>query len=190
MPIAIDQPETTGPDLIAGCAGAKAFYSCPCIVVDLGTATTLAVLDRDGVMVGGAIVPGVGVSHAALDCLGQSGGARPCGGRDTAECLQSGVLYGAAAMLDGLCDRMEEELGYPLPGDRHRRAGGPGGAPLPPEGGVQRHPASRWTEGNLPAGGFRRKFVRICKGPVGARKSPLWYNIRGETEARGCVAKP
>ena len=118
LPIAIDQPETTGPDLIAGCAGAKAFFSCPCIVVDLGTATTLAVLDRTvswwrgycpwrGCFPGRADPPG----RAAF--LGQSGGARPCGGRDTAECLQSGVLYGAAAMLDGLCDRMEEELGYP-----------------------------------------------------------------------------
>ena len=119
LPIAIDQPETTGPDLIAGCAGAKAFFSCPCIVVDLGTATTLAVLDRDGVMVGGAIVPGVGVSLDALThraaLLSSVSLEAPAHvvGRDTAECIQSGVLYGAAAMLDGLCDRMEEELGYP-----------------------------------------------------------------------------
>ena len=86
LPIAISQPETTGPDLIAGCAGAKAFYSCPCIVIDMGTATTLVAMDKEGAMVGGAIVPGMGVS---LDALTQR-----------------------AALL-GLCDRMEEELGYP-----------------------------------------------------------------------------
>lgn len=119
LPIAIDQPETTGPDLIAGCAGAKALYSCPCIVIDLGTATTLVALDREGVMVGGAIVPGVGISLDALTsraALLSSVSLEPPAhvvGRDTAECLRSGVLYGAAAMLDGLCDRMEQELGYP-----------------------------------------------------------------------------
>lgn len=118
FPIAISQPETTGPDLIAGCAGAKALFSCPCIVVDMGTATTLAVLDKEGVMVGGAIVPGVGISLDALTSraalLSSVSLETPSHvvGRDTAECLQSGVLYGAAAMLDGLCDRMEKELGY------------------------------------------------------------------------------
>lgn len=119
FPIAITQPETTGPDLIAGCMGAKSRFSYPCIVVDMGTATTLAVLDREGVMVGGAIVPGVGVSLDALTSraalLSSVSLDTPAHvvGRDTAECLQSGVLFGAAAMLDGLCDRMEEELGYP-----------------------------------------------------------------------------
>lgn len=119
FPIAIDQPETIGPDLIAGCAGAKAQFSFPCIVIDMGTATTLAVLDREGTMVGGAIVPGVGVSldaltsrAALLSAVSLDAPAHVIG-RDTAQCLQSGVLYGAAAMLDGLCDRMEDELGYP-----------------------------------------------------------------------------
>ena len=70
-------------------------------------------------MVGGAIVPGMGISLDALTqraALLSSVSLEPPAhvvGRDTAECLQSGVLYGAAAMLDGLCDRMEEELGYP-----------------------------------------------------------------------------
>ena len=112
LPIAISQPETTGPDLIAGCAGAKAFYSCPCIVIDMGTATTLVAMDKEGAMVGGAIVPGMGVSLDALTqraALLSSVSLEPPAhvvGRDTAECLQSGVLYGAAAMLDGLCDRL------------------------------------------------------------------------------------
>ena len=119
LPISISPPESTGPDLIAGCMGAKALFSCPCIVIDMGTATTLVVLDKEGAMVGGAIAPGVGVSLDALTqraALLSSVGLESPGrvvGRDTAECLRSGVLYGAAAMLDGLCDRMEEELGYP-----------------------------------------------------------------------------
>ena len=86
LPIAISQPETTGPDLIAGCAGAKAFYSCPCIVIDMGTATTLVAMDKEGAMVGGAIVPRDGclfgrphpAGGAAL--LGEPGTSRPRGG--------------------------------------------------------------------------------------------------------------
>lgn len=118
FPIAIDQPESVGPDLIAGCAGAKALYACPCIVVDMGSATTLVALDPEGTMVGGAIAPGIGVSLDALTsraALLSSVSLEPPAqvvGRNTADCLRSGVLYGAAAMLDGLCARMEEELGY------------------------------------------------------------------------------
>ena len=105
--------------LIVSYETVKGFYSCPCIVIDMGTATTLVAMDKEGAMVGGAIVPGMGVSLDALTqraALLSSVSLEPPAhvvGRDTAECLQSGVLYGAAAMLDGLCDRMEEELGYP-----------------------------------------------------------------------------
>ena len=118
LPVALDRPETVGPDLLAGCAGAKARYSWPCIVIDMGTATTLVVVDREGAMLGGCIVPGVGVSldaltsrAALLSSVSLEAPSRVVG-RNTAECLQSGVLLGAAAMLDGLCDRVEEELGY------------------------------------------------------------------------------
>ena len=119
LKITIRHPETTGPDLIAGYVAARELYSCPCIVIDMGTATTLVAMDKEGAMVGGAIVPGMGVSLDALTqraALLSSVSLEPPAhvvGRDTAECLQSGGLYGAAAMLDGLCDRMEEELGYP-----------------------------------------------------------------------------
>ena len=86
LPIAISQPETTGPDLIAGCAGAKAFYSCPCIVIDMGTATTLVAMDKEGAMVGGGHRPRDGclfgrphpAGGAAL--LGEPGTSRPRGG--------------------------------------------------------------------------------------------------------------
>ena len=108
-----------GNDRVADAVAALAQYQPPLAVFDLGTATTLVALDREGVMVGGAIVPGVGISLDALTsraALLSSVSLEPPAhvvGRDTAECLRSGVLYGAAAMLDGLCDRMEQELGYP-----------------------------------------------------------------------------
>lgn len=119
LKITIRNPETTGPDLIAGYVAARELYSCPCIVIDMGTATTIMVVDKDGCMCGGGIIPGLGVSLDALTSraalLSSIGLETPPHviGRDTAECLQSGVIYGAAAMLDGLCDRMEQELGYP-----------------------------------------------------------------------------
>lgn len=111
LPIAIDQPETTGPDLIAGCAGAKALYSCPCIVIDLGTATTLVALDREGVMVGGAIVPGVGISLDALTsraALLSSVSLEPpamwWGAIRRSACVPV-CSTALRPMLDGLCDR-------------------------------------------------------------------------------------
>lgn len=117
--ITIRHPETTGPDLIAGYVAARELFSCPCIVIDMGTATTIMVIDKDGNMCGGGIIPGIGISLDALTnraaLLSSIGLDTPKHviGHDTAECLQSGIIYGAAAMLDGLCDRMEEELGYP-----------------------------------------------------------------------------
>lgn len=117
--ITIRHPETTGPDLIAGYIAARELYSYPCIVIDMGTASTIMVVDREGNMCGGGIIPGIGISLDALTSraalLSSIGLEAPKHviGRDTAECLQSGMIYGTAAMLDGLCDRMEEELGYP-----------------------------------------------------------------------------
>ena len=99
--------------------GRQELYSCPCIVIDMGTATTIMVIDKEGCMRGGGIIPGVGISLDALTSraalLSSIGLETPehVIGRDTVECLQSGMLYGTAAMLDGFCDRMEEELGYP-----------------------------------------------------------------------------
>ena len=119
LKITIRHPETTGPDLIAGYVAARELYSCPCIVIDMGTATTIMVIDKEGCMRGGGIIPGVGISLDALTSraalLSSIGLETPehVIGRDTVECLQSGMLYGTAAMLDGFCDRMEEELGYP-----------------------------------------------------------------------------
>ena len=119
LKISIRHPETTGPDLIAGYVAAKELYGCPCIVIDMGTATTITVVDKEGALLGGGIVPGVGISLDALTSraalLSSISLDTPAHviGRDTVECLQSGMVYGTASMLDGFCDRIEEELGYP-----------------------------------------------------------------------------
>lgn len=110
--------DSLGADLIVGCLAAKELYSCPNIVVDMGTATTLFVMDKDAYVLGGCILPGVGVS---LDALTSRTAQLPSIsleapekviGKDTVNCMRSGIMYGAASMIDGLCERIEEELGY------------------------------------------------------------------------------
>lgn len=117
--IRIDNPAQLGADLAAGAAGALGRYPLPCIIIDMGTATTLTVLDKNGNFLGGAIAAGV---RLTLQALAEGTAALPMLhptapkaviGRNTIDCMQSGIVYGTAAMLDGLIDRMEEELGEP-----------------------------------------------------------------------------
>ncbi|MCI8553665.1 MAG: type III pantothenate kinase [Clostridiales bacterium] len=116
--IRIDDPAQLGPDLLVGAVAATAKYGAPCIIWDLGTATTMSVVDREGIFRGGAIMPGVGVS---LDTLTSSTSLLPrisleapphTIGANTIESMQSGAVFGTAALLDGMCDRVLEELGY------------------------------------------------------------------------------
>ncbi len=115
--IKIDNPAQLGADLAAGAVGALAEYTMPCIVIDMGTATTLSVLDRDGAFLGGSIGAGV---RLTLKALAEGTAALPSIkitppksviGKSTVDCMQSGLVLGTAAMLDGLIDRIEEELG-------------------------------------------------------------------------------
>ena len=117
MNIKIDDPATLGADLITGAVGAVAKYKPPIVFADMGTATTVFAIDRDGAFRGGAILPGVKLSYRAL-----SAGAsllpeisiespKKCIGTNTVDCMTSGAVYGAAAMLDGMVERMEDELG-------------------------------------------------------------------------------
>ncbi len=107
-----------GADLIVGCLAAKRFYSYPNIVIDMGTATTLFVTDKDGFIIGGSILPGVGISLDAL--TGRAAQLSSVSletpksviGTNTPACIQSGIIFGASSMIDGLCDRIETELGY------------------------------------------------------------------------------
>lgn len=110
-----------GADLAAASIGAVNKYSLPCFVLDLGTATKIILLDENGVFVGCSIAPGVGIS---LDAL--SGGAALLPGigmttpdssigTETADCMRSGIVFGTAAMLDGMCERMEKDFGRKVP---------------------------------------------------------------------------
>ncbi len=117
--IKIDNPAQLGADLAAGAVGALAEYNMPCIIIDMGTATTLSVLDESGAFLGGAIAAGVNLTLHALTSTASllpSISIEPpkaAIGRNTAECMRSGLVYGTASMLDGLISRMESELEMP-----------------------------------------------------------------------------
>ena len=115
--IRIDNPAQTGADLVVGCVAALKLEKPPLIVIHLGTATTLMVLDQNGAMIGGSICPGIRISMEALTQRAallpglQLDAPKRTIGRNTVECMRSGIMVGAAAMLDGMVARMEEELG-------------------------------------------------------------------------------
>jgi type III pantothenate kinase len=117
MSILYDNPREVGADRIANAVGAYDLYGGPTIVVDLGTATTFDVISAAGEYLGGAIAPGVAISlealysHAAALRSVELVEPRSVIGRSTVESIQSGVLYGFAAQVDGLATRIIEELG-------------------------------------------------------------------------------
>ena len=117
LKIATDNPKELGADLVAGAVGAISQYELPCLVMDLGTATKISVIDKGGVFVGCTIAPGIGIS---LDALSMRTSQLPtielsapehAIGTNTIECIRSGTVLGNAAMLDGMADRLEKELG-------------------------------------------------------------------------------
>lgn len=118
--IRIDSPSELGADLAATAVGALAQYPMPCLILDLGTATKVTVLDENGAFLGGAIAPGVKTSLNALaKDASQLSQITLCApkkaiGSNTQECMRSGIVLGTADMLDGLCDRMQNELGAPV----------------------------------------------------------------------------
>ncbi len=117
MPILYDNPREVGADRVANAVGAYDLYPGPSIVVDLGTATTFDVISAKGEYLGGAIAPGVAISLEALytqaAALRSVELVRPRSvvGRSTVESIQSGVLYGFAAQVDGVVVRIVDELG-------------------------------------------------------------------------------
>lgn len=115
--IKVENPAQTGADLVVGAVAALREYKPPLIVVDMGTATTMIVLDSTGTLVGGCICPGVKIS---LDALTERTALLPglqldqpkhAIGRNTIDCMRSGIMLGTACMLDGMVERMEAELG-------------------------------------------------------------------------------
>ena len=115
----VDEPGSVAADLIVGSVAASACYGAPAIVVDMGTATTLTVVDKNNCFRGGAIVPGVKLSYGALSAgaslLPDVSILRPkkVVGSNTVDCMRSGAVYGTAALIDGMTGRIEAELGYP-----------------------------------------------------------------------------
>ncbi len=117
LDIRTDNPGAVGSDLIVGAIAAKAKYKLPIAIVDMGTATTVSVIDEKGSYLGGMIIPGLWVSINALSSLAAqlpnidlTGKAKVLG-TNTVDCMRSGSLIGCAAMLDGIIDRVEAELG-------------------------------------------------------------------------------
>ena len=115
--IQLENPSQTGADLVVGCVAALREHKPPMIVIDMGTATTMVVLDQTGALVGGCICPGVKVSADALTQRAallpglQLDQPKKAIGRNTIDCMRSGVMLGTACMLDGMVERMEQELG-------------------------------------------------------------------------------
>ena len=115
--VKIDDPGTLAGDLITGTVGALSLYPPPLIIVDMGTATTIVAVDKDGAYIGGAIVPGVNLSYEALSS-GTSllpnisiEAPKKCIATNTVDSMKSGAVFGTAAMIDGMIERMEAELG-------------------------------------------------------------------------------
>lgn len=116
--IQIENPAQTGADLVVGCVAALREHKAPMIIVDMGTATTMIVLDKNSAMIGGCIMPGVKISMDALTDRTallpglQLDQPKKAIGRNTIDCMRSGIMMGAACMIDGMIERMEAELGY------------------------------------------------------------------------------
>ena len=118
--IRMENPAEVGSDLIVAAVAAIAEYGAPLLLVDMGTATTITAVDETGTFVGGCVCPGVKISMEALTGrTAQLPGIsldepQKAIGKNTRDCMRSGIMFGAAAMLDGLLDRMEAELGTPV----------------------------------------------------------------------------
>lgn len=116
--ILMDNPAQVGSDLIVNAVAALSYYGAPIIIIDMGTATTISVVDDKKNYVGGMILPGVKVSLESLvnrtSQLPRISLEAPKKmiGRNTIDCMKSGIIMGQAASMDGLIERTWEELGY------------------------------------------------------------------------------
>ena len=115
--ILLENPGQTGADLVVADVAALREHKPPLIVIDMGTATTMSVLDKSGAHIGGCIIPGVKISMDALTDRTallpglQLDQPKKAIGRNTIDAMRSGIMLGTACMLDGMVERMEAELG-------------------------------------------------------------------------------
>ena len=109
-------PSSVGADLICASVAADAFYGRPAIIIDMGTATKLTVINNKGAFIGTSIAPGV---MLGLNALASGTAQLPLVsleappsviGKNTADCMKSGIIFGNAAMLDGMISRIKDEL--------------------------------------------------------------------------------
>lgn len=116
--IKVDNPASLGADLVCGAVAALNSYPMPCIIFDLGTATTVSAMDSTGAFLGGSIFPGVNVSMKALTSstaqlphINTSESDVRTIGTNTVDSMRSGIVLGTASMIDGMIDRYKEVLG-------------------------------------------------------------------------------
>lgn len=115
-----DNPASVGSDIICACVAANNIYTSPCLVIDMGTATKMSVIDQSGTFIGVSIIPGVTMGLKALSegtaQLPQVSLEAPGSiiGKNTADSMKSGVVFGNAALIDGMIERFREETGLPL----------------------------------------------------------------------------
>lgn len=118
IPLSVRMPESLGTDRIANAAGAFSRYGAAVAVADFGTATTLTLVGKDGSLIGGAILPGIGMMNESLSQrASQLRSVRidaPVSalGKDTESCIRSGILFGSAGAVERIISEIEVEEGY------------------------------------------------------------------------------
>ena len=117
LSIKIDNPAQLGSDLVVDAVAGINEYPTPLIIIDMGTATTLSVIDENKNYLGGMIMPGIMVSHDSL--INRTSQLprialevpKKTIGTNTVDCIKGGLLYGNAGAIDGLCERVRRETG-------------------------------------------------------------------------------
>lgn len=119
--ILCDNPASVGADLISACVATSVLYSSPALIVDIGTATKMMVINDKGAFIGVSIIPGV---LMGLNALSERTAQLPkidlsapnvVIGKNTIDCMKSGVVFGNASLIDGMIDRINAEYGSSLP---------------------------------------------------------------------------
>ena len=116
--IKMDNPASVGADLVVDSVAGMYEYGAPLIIIDMGTATTITALNKNSDYIGGVIIPGLRVSLESLVSQTSQlprislGSPRHCIGKNTIECMKSGLIFGEASRIDGMIDRFFDELGF------------------------------------------------------------------------------
>lgn len=114
-----DNPKEVGADIIADIVGAKSKYNLPLIIVDLGTATKLLYVDKEGIFQSALIMPGLKISAdslfdkaALLPEVDLENATNVSNSKNTNDCIRNGIVFGHVESIKGLCNRFEEEVGH------------------------------------------------------------------------------